>query len=100
MSVRYPRPADPSSSWRNASGGKVQFLLLVIYPVIAVPVTLAYLARYAFGTELAFYAAIGCGYLVAGITYWVSMESAVEYAVREQETAIAALSAVEGPLGG
>lgn len=100
MSVRYPRPADPSSSWRNASGGKVQFLLLVIYPVIAVPVTLAYLARYAFGTELAFYAALGCGYLVAGITYWVSMESAVEYAVREQETAIAALSAVEGPLGG
>jgi len=100
MSVRYPRPADPSSSWRDASGGKVQFLLLVIYPVISVPVALAYLARYGFGTDLAFYSALGCGYLVAGITYWVSMESAVEYATRSQETAIAALSSNEGPFGG
>lgn len=100
MSVRYPRPSDPSSSWRNSSGGKTQFLLLVAYPVIGVPVALAYLARYAFGTDLSFYLALGCGYVVAGITYWVSMESAVEYAMREQESTIAALSSSEGPFAG
>jgi ABC-2 type transport system permease protein len=99
-SVRYPRPADPASSWRSSSAGKSQFLLLVVYPLIAIPVGLAYLARYAFGTQTAFYLALGCGYVVAGITYWVAMESAVEYAMRERESTIATLSRSEGPFGG
>jgi hypothetical protein len=100
MSVRMPRPTNPSSSWRNSSGGKAQLLLLVVYPLLGIPVSLAYLSRYAFGTELAFYLALAGGYIVAGITYYVAMESAVEYAVRESESIIAALSKGEGPIGG
>lgn len=100
MSVRMPRPTNPSSSWRNASGGKAQLLLLVVYPLLGIPVALAYLARYAFGTETAFYLALAGGYIIAGITYYVAMESAVEYAVRESESTIAALSKGEGPIGG
>ncbi len=99
-SVRYPRPSDPSSSWRNAGGGKSQFLLLVAYPLMSIPVGLAYLARYAFGTQTAFYLALAGGYVVGAITYYVAMESAVEYAGREKETMIAALSKGEGPFGG
>ena len=100
MSVRMPRPTDPSSSWRNSSGGKAQLLLLVVYPLLGIPVALAYLARYAFGTELAFYLALAGGYLIAGITYYVAMDSAVEYAARESESTIATLSKGEGPIGG
>lgn len=100
MSVRMPRPTDPSSSWRNASGGKAQLLLLVVYPLLGIPVALPYLSRYAFGTQLAFYLTLAGGYIIAGITYYVAMESAVEYAVRESEATIAALSKGEGPIGG
>jgi ABC-2 type transport system permease protein len=100
VSVRYPRPADPASSWRNSSGGKSQFLLLVAYPLMSIPVGLAYLARYAFETQTAFYLALAGGYVVGAITYYVAMESAVEYAGREQEATIAALSKGEGPFGG
>ncbi len=99
-SVRYPRPADPSSSWRSSTGGKSQFLLLVVYPLMGIPVGLAYLARYAFGTQTAFYLALAGSYVVGAITYYVALESAVEYAGREQEATIAALSKGEGPFGG
>ncbi len=100
MSVRYPRPSDPSSSWRHATNAKGQFLLLVVYPLLGIPVGLAYLARYAFGTQTAFYLALAGGYVVGAITYFVAMESAVEYAGREREATIAALSKGEGPFGG
>ncbi|MBA3973315.1 MAG: hypothetical protein C0504_03735 [Candidatus Solibacter sp.] len=99
MSVRMPRPADPSSSWRNSSAGKSQLLLLIVYPLLSIPVALAYLSRYAFGAQLAFYLTLAGGYIIAGITYYVAMESAVEYAVRESESTIAALSKGEGPIG-
>lgn len=50
-SVHAPRPIDPNQNWRRSAGAKVQLLGLLVYPVIGVPVGLAYLARYAFDSE-------------------------------------------------
>lgn len=98
-STHYPRPVDPAQSWRHSNAGKTQAFMLLIYPAIALPITIAYLARYAFQTDLAFYLVLASGFLVGGITYSVSLESAVEAADQRRESLLAALSRGEGPIG-
>jgi ABC-2 type transport system permease protein len=73
--------------------------MLLVYPAIALPISIAYLARYAFQTDLAFYLVLATGFLVGGITYSVSLESAVEAADQRREALLAALSRGEGPIG-
>ena len=48
MSVRQARGVNPESSFRSGAAGRVQAMLLVVYPIAFVPAGLAYLARYAF----------------------------------------------------
>jgi ABC-2 type transport system permease protein len=100
VSTRYPRPVDPAQSWRNASGGKIQILLLLVYPVIGSPVLLAYGARYAFEEELVFYGVLGLDLLIGIVTYFVSLESAAVYAEKHSEEITQALSRSHGPVGG
>lgn len=97
-SMHYPRPIDPNNSWRRSNAGKIQGVLLLLYPVLALPIALAYLARYAFSTDLAFYAVIGSGMAVAVLTYLVSLESAVAAADERREAILTALSRGEGPI--
>lgn len=97
-SVKSPRAMDPSSSWRQASAGKIQGLMLLFYPLLMAPIGLAYLGRYAFERELAFYLVLLSGYVVAGMTYWVALDSAVEIAEKEKERIVTALSATQGPI--
>jgi ABC-2 type transport system permease protein len=97
-STHYPRPVDPSNSWRSSSTGKIQGFLVLLYPVLALPVALAYLARYAFSTDLAFYAVIGAGCAVAVLTYMVSLETAVAAADTRREAILTALSRGDGPI--
>lgn len=99
MSVRYPRPVDPGKSWR-ASAGRSQAWLLLLYPVLAVPIVLAYAARYAFDTDLAFWAVIGVDLALAGIFYWVALESAAETAVNRREEIVQSLSNAQTPVAG
>ena len=97
-STHYPRPIDPSNSWRHSSRGRIQGFLLLLYPVLALPIGLAYLARYAFSTDLAFYAVIGSGFAVAALAYLVSLESAAAAADQRREAILTALSRGEGPI--
>ncbi len=76
-SVQSPRGMDPASSWRQSSAGKVQGLVLLLYPVLLAPIGLAHLARYAFERDLAFYLVLLSGYIVGAISYWVALDSAV-----------------------
>ncbi len=99
MSVRYPRPVDPGKSWRN-SGSKSQAWLLVLYPVLSIPILLAYMARYAFESDLAFWAVIGVDLLLAGAFYYVALESACETAVSRREEIVQLLSNAQTPVAG
>ena len=99
LSVRYPRSVDPAQSWRTGSVGKVQAYLLFLYPVAGLPVILAYGARYAFESEIAFYAVMAVNLVIAGIVYFVAMESAVATAISSREQVIQALSKNQGPVG-
>ncbi|MBI4890183.1 MAG: hypothetical protein HY821_06120 [Acidobacteria bacterium] len=97
-STSYPRAVDPSQGWKNASNGKVQGMLLMVYPVLAVPVALSYMARWALDSAWAFYGVLGCAFLVGLLFYRVALDSAVQAAHNRKEEILAALSRGEGPI--
>jgi ABC-2 type transport system permease protein len=99
ISTRHPRPVNPAQSWRNSSGGRIQILLLLAYPLIGSPILLAYGARYAFEEELAFYGVLLIDLIAGLVTYVVSLESAASYAQLHSEEITHALSQSQGPVG-
>jgi hypothetical protein len=76
----------------------LQALLFAIYPVTFAPILLAYLARYAFGSEAALFAVLGVDAIAGVVVYRVALESAVRTADLTRESMIAALSTGDGPI--
>ncbi|MCC7496827.1 MAG: hypothetical protein IT160_04560 [Bryobacterales bacterium] len=99
-SVYYPRPVNPVQSWRTSAPGRVQAYLLLLLPVMGTPVALAFLARYAFDSEAAFFVVMAIDAAIATAVYSIATESAVNAALRRRELLIAALSQTEGPISG
>ncbi len=97
-SVRYPRPIEPRQSWRSSSAGRFQAMLLLIYPLIAAPVGLAYLARYAFDSHAAFYGVLAFDAVFGAVLYWIALDSAVATLNERRESMLATLSARQGPV--
>lgn len=95
-SVLYPRPVDPAQ-WRAASPGRFQALLFLIYPFASAPILLAYLARFAFDSQLAFYSVLAFVALLGAVVYWIALDSAVRIASERRERVVALLAAREGP---
>ncbi len=98
ISLRSPRPVDPDQSWRRKAAGGVQATLMFIYLLVAAPIALAYLARYAFNTNLAFYGVLLFDLALGLVLYWLAMESTLRTAAERKETIITALSRGEGPV--
>jgi ABC-2 type transport system permease protein len=97
-SVNYPRAMNPSDSWRRSSGSRFQIWLLLFYPIVFIPIGLAYIARYAFGTSQAFYGVLFVDLLIAIAVYWVALDSAVTSAERDKERILQALAQSENPV--
>jgi len=97
-SIYFPRPVNPTQSWKSAAAGRMQAFLILIYPVIGIPIALAFLARYAFESELAFYGVLAAGMLVGVTIYWVARESAVEALEVRKEKFLGTLTQGEGPI--
>jgi ABC-2 type transport system permease protein len=95
-SLYNPRGVNPVKSFRTAAGARMQAMLMLLFPVSLAPVALAYLARYAFESEWAFFGVLLFGAALAGVAYWFSMESAVKAAERRKEQIIQALSQGDG----
>ena len=98
VSTYYPRPIDPARSWRTSSTGRAGIYLLLLYPVVTAPALLAYAARYAFKSDLAFYGVLAIDFLFGAVVYAVALESAVNNALRRKEQMILALGRNEGPV--
>lgn len=98
MSISNARPTDPDASMRTRSAGGAQMLLLFLYPVVFLPAALAYLARWALGSQLAFFAVLGVMGALGAVVYWMGLESTVEFAERKKESMVAALSVNQGPI--
>jgi ABC-2 type transport system permease protein len=97
-SVSLPRSVNPSKSFRTASTGRTQALLMFTFPATLIPVFLAYLARYAFESEWAFFGVLLLGGMIGALVYSYAMASAVQTAEQRKEQIIAALSQGEGPI--
>jgi ABC-2 type transport system permease protein len=98
LSIHQARGVNPNAQFRAKSAGRVQAMLVFIYPVAFVPIGLAYLARRVFETDWAFFGVLAFDAMVGLVVYQVALESAVSAAGRLKESMIAALSTNEGPI--
>ncbi len=92
-SVNYPRALVAERATQGARGGaRFQGLIFLFYPITLLPVFLAYLARYAFDSQLAFVLVLSIAAIIGGVLYGIAMESAVNTAHRRREAILAELS--------
>jgi ABC-2 type transport system permease protein len=96
-STYYPRGLNPAQSWRSSASG-LHVLLILVYPLAAMPLSLPYLARYAFDSDIAFYAVLPFNLAFGALLYWVALDSAVEASGRRKERMLAALCSNDGPV--
>jgi ABC-2 type transport system permease protein len=97
-SVNYARPLNAENVSRGGGSGRSQGLLLVFYPLALLPVFLAYLARWALNSELAFAAVLAIAAAIGGAVYWIGLDSAVTAARVKREQLMMALTQGEGPV--
>jgi ABC-2 type transport system permease protein len=99
MSSLYnPRAVNPVKAMKTAASSRAQALLMLAFPITLAPVALAYLARYAFNTEWAFFGVLIVGGVIGVLVYLYSMQSALRAAADRREQIIRALSSGEGPI--
>jgi ABC-2 type transport system permease protein len=97
-SVQYPRGLNPSRVSHGGATGRFQALVFLLYPLAMLPVGLAYLARFAFESQVVFYAALAFAAVIGGVLYWIAMDSAVTTAIERREKIIQDLSSADGPI--
>jgi ABC-2 type transport system permease protein len=99
-SVRYPVAIKPERVSQSGSGNKMQLLLMVLYPIALLPVVLAYVARYALQSQIAFSVMLALAGAIGVMIYWIAMESAVDAAARLRQNMLTELSKGDGPVAG
>jgi ABC-2 type transport system permease protein len=97
-SVHYPRALSPERVSQGGASSRFQALVFILYPLALLPVFLAYLARYAFGSQSVFVVVLGFAAVLGGVLYWMAMESAVDTAGKNRERILQDLSRGEGPV--
>ena len=100
LSIHQARSVNPSTQFRANAAGRVQAMLVVIYPIAFIPVAIAYVARYVFEVQWVFFAVLAFDAAAGLIMYRIALDSAVGAAERLKEQMIAALSSGEGPIAG
>jgi ABC-2 type transport system permease protein len=98
-SVNYPRALSPERVGQSGGGNRAQALVALFYPVVLLPVVLAYVARYAFDSDTAFSLVLSIAAAIAAIFYWIAMESAVKAASARRQFILEELSRGDGPVG-
>jgi ABC-2 type transport system permease protein len=97
-SLYNPRGVNPVKAMKTAAQSRAQALLMLTFPATMLPVALAYLARYAFDSEWAFFGVLLFAALVGVLVYFFSMQSALRAAADRREQIIGALAAGDGPI--
>jgi ABC-2 type transport system permease protein len=97
-SVHYPRALSPGRV-SQGGGNRAQALVMLLYPVVLLPVILAYVARYAFDSQAAFSLVLALAAALGAIFYRLAMESAVHAASTRRQYILEELSKGDGPIG-
>jgi hypothetical protein len=83
---------------QGGASSRFQGLIFILYPLALLPVFLAYVARYAFRSEIAFAVVLAIAAIVGGTVYWIAMDSAVRTALARREQILQELSKGDGPI--
>lgn len=94
-SVRYPMGVNPQQSWNASGQARYRVVLMMLFPIVSLPTSLAYLARWAFRSDAAFYAGMTVAAMIAIVFYLVSLDSAIDYATRRREHLVGLLGNIE-----
>jgi ABC-2 type transport system permease protein len=97
-SVNYPRALNPERVSRGGGTAKAQGLLVLFYPLALIPVALAYVARWALKSEIAFLIILALAAAIGAAIYWIGLDSAVTAAQRKREELLGELSKGDGPM--
>ncbi len=97
-SVQYPRALRPERVSQGGASSRFQALVFILYPLALVPVAMAFFARYALDSELAFGICLACAAALGAFVYWLGLDSAVQTATRHRERVLMDLSGGEGPI--
>jgi ABC-2 type transport system permease protein len=98
-SVHYPHALSPERVSQGEGARRAQALVGLFYPVVLLPVALAYIARYAFESEMAFRLVLTLAAAIAAAFYWIAMDSAVKAASTRRQMILEELSRGAGPVG-
>jgi len=90
-SIWNPRPVNMSQPFRNQSS-RVQWMALVAFPLACIPAALAYLARFAFESEAAFFGVLVVFGAAGAYVYRLALEVAVRHGELDREHIIEQLS--------
>jgi ABC-2 type transport system permease protein len=97
-SVRVPRLLNAEKINQGGSSKAMNALLLLCFPVVLLPIALAYWARSVFESELVFFLLLALAAIFGGILYWVALTSAAATANQRREKILSDLSRGDGPL--
>jgi ABC-2 type transport system permease protein len=97
-SVEYPRGLNPERASQGGSGGRFQLLVLIFYPLALLPAGMAFLARYAFNSEIVFRVVLAMAAAAGALIYKLTLHSAADTALKRREAILRALGTGEGPV--
>jgi ABC-2 type transport system permease protein len=97
-SVKYPRALSAERVSQGGGSNRAQALVMLLYPVVLLPVILAYIARFAFDSQTAFTLVMSFAAAIAAVFYWLAMDSAVKAASENRQTILQELSRGDGPV--
>ena len=98
-SVHYPRALSPERVSQGGGHNRAQAMVMMMYPLVLLPVILAYVARYAFDSQAAFSLVLAVAAVIGGTFYWIATESAVKAAFARRQNILEELSKGDGPIG-
>jgi ABC-2 type transport system permease protein len=97
-SLAIARPIDPKQTFKKQAGAKMQLWLLGCSLGLFVLVGFAFLARYAFKSDVALIGVLTFEFLVGVLVYRLALESAVARGIRRREEIVQALSRSASPM--
>jgi len=97
-SVHYPRALSPERVSQGSGGKRAQAMVMLFYPVVLLPVILAYVARYAFESQVAFCIVLAIAAVIGAVFYRLATDSAVKAASARRQEILEELSQGDGPV--
>ncbi len=97
-SVRLSHPMNPERISQGGSSKAKNAIILAAFPILVLPVGLAYWARSVFGSPLAFFGMLAFAAAFGSVLYYIGLDTTVRIGNERRETIITDLSRGDGPV--